>query len=78
MWAAIDRDEDDFSEQLAADHGITALPGWHFGASTPHLRIPFGGRRKVREALRALRRDPLDGRRAIAIRIAGTLVRSAA
>src|SRR5205814_3533509 len=30
VWAAIDRDEDDLSEQLAADHGITALPGWHF------------------------------------------------
>ena len=28
------------------DHGITALPGWHFGAATPHLRIPFGGRRR--------------------------------
>jgi len=51
VWAAIDRDEDDFSEQLAADHGITALPGRHFGAGTPHLRIPFGGRRKAREAL---------------------------
>jgi aspartate/methionine/tyrosine aminotransferase len=51
VWAAIDRDEDDFSEQLAADHGITALPGRHFGASTPHLRIPFGGRREAREAL---------------------------
>ena len=51
VWAAIDRDEDDCSEQLAADHGITALPGWHFGAATPHLRIPFGGRREAREAL---------------------------
>jgi aspartate/methionine/tyrosine aminotransferase len=51
VWAAIERDEDDFSEQLAADHGITALPGRHFGASTPHLRIPFGGRRDAREAL---------------------------
>jgi aspartate/methionine/tyrosine aminotransferase len=51
VWAAIDRDEDDFSEQLAADHGITALPGRHFGASTPHLRIPFGGRRDARETL---------------------------
>jgi aspartate/methionine/tyrosine aminotransferase len=51
VWAAIDRDEDDFSEQLAADHGITALPGWHFGAAAPHLRLPFGGRREAREAL---------------------------
>ena len=51
VWAAIDRDEDDFSEQLAADCGITALPGRHFGAGTPHLRIPFGGRREAREAL---------------------------
>jgi aspartate/methionine/tyrosine aminotransferase len=51
VWAAIDTDEDDLSEQLAAGHGITALPGGHFGASTPHLRIPFGGRRDARATL---------------------------
>jgi aspartate/methionine/tyrosine aminotransferase len=44
VWAAIGTDEDDLSEQLAAEHGIAALPGRHFGARTPHLRIPFGGR----------------------------------
>ena len=32
-------------------HGITALPGRHFAAATPHLRIPFGGRSEAREAL---------------------------
>ena len=29
----------------------TALPGRHFAARSPHLRIPFGGRREAREAL---------------------------
>jgi aspartate/methionine/tyrosine aminotransferase len=51
VWASIDADEDDLSEELAADHGITALPGRHFGAATPYLRIPFGGRPEAREAL---------------------------
>jgi aspartate/methionine/tyrosine aminotransferase len=51
VWAAVDGDEDGWSDRLARDHGITALPGRHFAASTPHLRIPFGGRRDAREAL---------------------------
>jgi aspartate aminotransferase len=51
VWAAIDGDEDAWSDRLAREHGITALPGRHFGAATPHLRIPFGGRPDAREAL---------------------------
>src|SRR4051794_30843142 len=51
VWAAIDRAEDELSEHLATDHGITALPGWHFAAGTPPPRIPFGGRPDAREAL---------------------------
>jgi len=51
VWAEVDGDEDEWSDRLALDHGITALPGRHFGSRTPHLRIPFGGRRQAREAL---------------------------
>ncbi|HUY72317.1 MAG TPA: pyridoxal phosphate-dependent aminotransferase [Gaiellaceae bacterium] len=51
IWAAIEGEEERWSDLLAREHGITALPGGHFGASTPHLRIPFGGRREAREAL---------------------------
>ena len=51
VWAAVDGDEDATTDELARDFGITALPGRHFGARTPHLRIPFGGRREAREAL---------------------------
>jgi aspartate/methionine/tyrosine aminotransferase len=51
VWAAIEGDEDEWSDRLAREHGIPALPGRHFGAVTPHLRIPFGGRRDAREAL---------------------------
>jgi len=51
VCAAIDADEEQVSDRLAREHGITALPGRHFSASTPHLRIPFGGRREAREAL---------------------------
>ena len=51
VWAAVEGDEDAWSERLASDHGITALPGRHFGAREPRLRIPFGGRREAREAL---------------------------
>jgi aspartate aminotransferase len=51
VWAEVDGDEDEWSERLAREHGITALPGRHFHARTPHLRIPFGGRREAREAL---------------------------
>ena len=47
IWAAVEGDEDEWSDRLARDHGITALPGRHFGAATPHLRIPFGGRREA-------------------------------
>jgi aspartate/methionine/tyrosine aminotransferase len=53
IWAAVDGDEDEWSDRLARDHGIPALPGRHFHARTPHLRIPFGGRREAREALLA-------------------------
>jgi len=51
VWAAVEGDEDEWSERLARDHGIPALPGRHFHAATPHLRIPFGGRPEAREAL---------------------------
>ena len=51
VWAAIDDHEDEWSDRLAREHGITALPGRHFAALLPHLRIPFGGRRDAREAL---------------------------
>ena len=51
VWAAVDGDEDAWSELLAREHGIPALPGRHFHAATPHLRIPFGGRPDAREAL---------------------------
>lgn len=53
VWAGVDGDEDEWSDRLARRHGITALPGRHFHARTPHLRIPFGGRRDAREALLA-------------------------
>ncbi len=51
LWASLEGDEEAWSERLAAEHGITALPGRHFGASSPHLRIPFGGRPAAGEAL---------------------------
>ena len=51
VWASIDGDEDAWSDRLARDHGIPALPGRHFGAATPHLRIPFGGRPEARASL---------------------------
>jgi aspartate/methionine/tyrosine aminotransferase len=51
IWAAIDGDEDETSDLLAREHGIPALPGRHFHARSPHLRIPFGGRPEAREAL---------------------------
>lgn len=51
IWAAIDGDEDATSDLLAREHRVPALPGRHFGARTPHLRIPFGGRPDQREAL---------------------------
>ena len=51
IWAAVDGDEDELSDRLAREHGITALPGRHFAAREPHLRIPFGGRPEAREAL---------------------------
>jgi aspartate/methionine/tyrosine aminotransferase len=51
VWAAVDGDEDEWSDRLARDHGIPALPGRHFHARTPHLRIPFGGRADARAAL---------------------------
>ncbi|HEY4349160.1 MAG TPA: pyridoxal phosphate-dependent aminotransferase [Gaiellaceae bacterium] len=53
IWAAVEGDEEAWSERLAREHGITALPGRHFGAATPHLRIPFGGRAPARDALLA-------------------------
>jgi aspartate aminotransferase len=51
VWAEVDGDEEAWSEGLARGHGITALPGRHFHARTPHLRLPFGGRPEAREAL---------------------------
>jgi aspartate/methionine/tyrosine aminotransferase len=51
IWAEVVGDEDDWSERLARQRGITALPGRHFHAKTPHLRIPFGGRSEPRETL---------------------------
>jgi aspartate aminotransferase len=51
VWAEVDGDEDEWSDRLARELGITALPGRHFHARTPHLRIPFGGRPEAREAL---------------------------
>src|SRR5262249_4748071 len=51
IWAAVDGDEDAWSDRLAREHGIPALPGQHFHARTPHLRIPFGGRPEARDAL---------------------------
>jgi aspartate/methionine/tyrosine aminotransferase len=51
VWAEIEGDEDETSDELAREHGIPALPGRHFGAKTPHLRIPFGGRQEARDAL---------------------------
>ena len=51
VWAAVDGDEDEASDELARAFGIPAVPGRHFGARTPHLRIPFGGRPTAREEL---------------------------
>jgi aspartate/methionine/tyrosine aminotransferase len=51
VWAKVDGDEEAWSDRLAREHGITALPGRHFHARTPHLRIPFGGRPEAREVL---------------------------
>ena len=60
VWAAIDGrargdstqalDEEAVSEALARDHGIPAVPGRAFGARSPHLRIPFGGRPEAQAA----------------------------
>ena len=51
VWAAVEGDEDEWSERLARENGIPALPGRYFHARTPRLRIPFGGRPEAREAL---------------------------
>jgi aspartate/methionine/tyrosine aminotransferase len=51
IWAEIDGDEDETSDELAREYGIPALPGRHFYARVPHLRIPFGGRPEARAAL---------------------------
>jgi aminotransferase len=51
VWAAVDGPEDELSDLLARDYGIPAVPGRHFHARTPHLRIPFGGRPEARRAL---------------------------
>jgi aspartate/methionine/tyrosine aminotransferase len=67
VWAALDGDEEQWSERLAVELGITALPGHHFGARSPHLRIPFGGRPAAREALldRLATLRPASGRLAV-------------
>jgi aspartate/methionine/tyrosine aminotransferase len=51
VWAAIEGDEDATSDELAREYGIPAVAGRHFGATTPHLRIPFGGRPAARASL---------------------------
>jgi aspartate/methionine/tyrosine aminotransferase len=51
IWAAVDGDEDEWSDRLARDHGIPAVAGHHFHSREPRLRIPFGGRAPAREAL---------------------------
>src|SRR2546426_4050134 len=51
IWAEIDGDEDEASDELARDYDIPALPGRHFHSRTPQLRIPFGGRPVARAAL---------------------------
>lgn len=51
LWAAMEGDEDEWSDLLARDYRVPAIPGRHFHARTPHLRIPFGGRPAAREAL---------------------------
>ena len=51
LWAELDGGEEEWSDRLAREHGVTALPGRHFHARTPHLRIPFGGRREARQEL---------------------------
>lgn len=51
IWAAVEGDEEELSRRLARSRRIPAVPGCHFHARTPHLRIPFGGRREAREAL---------------------------
>jgi hypothetical protein len=47
----VEGDEDAWSDRLARDHRIPAIPGRHFYAREPRLRIPFGGRRDARDAL---------------------------
>ena len=51
VWAVVDGDDEEWSERLAREHGIPAVAGRHFHASTPHVRIPFGGRPEARDAL---------------------------
>jgi aspartate/methionine/tyrosine aminotransferase len=62
IWAAVAGDEDGWSHRLAREQAISALPGRHFAARRPHLRIPFGGGPEAREqlltGLRALTRSP--------------------
>jgi len=53
IWASVDGEEDAWSDRLAREHGITAVPGRHFHARAPHLRIPFGGRPDARARLLA-------------------------
>lgn len=51
LWVEVDGDEDAWSDRLATEYGVPALPGRHFHAREPRLRIPFGGRPEAREAL---------------------------
>lgn len=45
LWARIllELDEEEMTEALGRNLGIPAVPGHLFGASQPHVRIPYGG-----------------------------------
>lgn len=45
--------EESLSQLLGREHGIPAVPGRLFGARSPHVRIPFGGRPEGADGLLA-------------------------